>query len=227
MELDLRSILRWVSENYDWAIVLVVQIFIAYHVFFLTRKLSNRARLEHKEKIRQQVEAMLAEIRSKQSEGKVHLLNVSRYFRDYPSGREKLFGGYSGISGYLKSLRFDGIEFFGGEILEVYRGSDGRLSFKGQKEARVFNAYPVGIVPYEWIEYIDSRGDEYGYLPLFFVHFKGKRYWKKPWKRFFPIGYPYRRIVYYRESERYREGNEPPDMKYMLIDEPISDQVRF
>ncbi len=226
MELVLTAILNWISENYDWAIVLMVQIFIAYHVFFLTRKLSNRARLEHKEKISQHVEAMLAEIHNKQLEGKVNILNVSRYFKDYPSGRET-FRGYSGISGYMKSLRFDGIEFLLGEIREVYQRADGELSFKGQKEAMVFNVYAVGIVPYEWIEHIDARGDEYGYLPLFFVHFRGRRYWKKSWKRFLPFGYPYRRIVYYRENERYREGNEPPDMKYILIDELIYDPVRF
>jgi len=127
----------------------------------------------------------------------------------------------------LKSLKFDGIEFFWGEILEVYQKPDGRLSFKGDQEARVFNVYPVGIVPYEWIEYIDAYGDEYDYLPQFFVHFNGKRHWKKSLKRFLPFGYPYRTIVYYRESETYREGSMPLDMKYTLIDEPISDPARF
>jgi len=80
------------------------------------------------------------------------------------------------------------------------------------------------VVPYEWIEHIDPDGDEYGYLPLIYCYFKNRT---KPinwnlWKRFLFFGYPFKRLAYYRESEVYYEGNDPVDMKYRLIHEPIS-----
>jgi hypothetical protein len=106
--------------------------------------------------------------------------------------------------------------------VEIYRKSSGELSFKGEYKEKVFNAFPVGVIPYEWIEYVDLRGDEYGYVPLFYCYFKGKIYWKRSWRRFLPFGYPYKKIVYYRESDVYHEGSDPIDMKYRFIDEPIS-----
>ena len=96
----------------------------------------------------------------------------------------------------------------------IYRKSNQSLSFKGENDEKVFKAFPVGVVPYEWIEHIDLEGDEYGYVPLFYCHFKGRT------RLFF--NYPYKRTVYYRESEVYHEGNDPADMKYSLIYDPIS-----
>jgi len=214
-------ILNWLSKNYEWIIILVIQMFIAYHVFFLSKKLSSRARLETKENIKQKAEELLSKIHTKQLNSEVHLVNINRYFKDYPSNKEKIFKGYSQIKAEIKSTRFDGVSFFCAMPVEVYRKPDGMLSFKGEKEEKVFNAYPVGIVPYEWIEYVDFYGDEYGYVPIFYCYFKGKRYWKKSLKRFLPFGYPYKNIVYYRENEDYHEGSGPADMKYRFIDEPI------
>lgn len=210
----------WLLENYDLLISLFIQIFIAYHVFFLSKKLSSRARLEHKEKIKQKAEELLSEIHSKKLNSEVYMVNINRYFKDYPSNKEKIFEGYSHIKAEIKSTRFDGIQFFCSMPVEVYKKANGKLSFKGEDKEKVFNAFPVGIVPYEWVEYIDLHGDEYGYVPLFYCHFKGKTNWNF-WKRLKFFGYPYKNLVYYRESEVYREGNDPTDMKYRFIDEQI------
>jgi transcriptional regulator with XRE-family HTH domain len=40
--------------------------------------------------------------------------------------------------------------------------------------------------------------------------------------RFLPFGYPYKEVIYYRESSVYHEGSDPVDMKYSFINEPIS-----
>ncbi len=216
------AITSWLSENYGWTISLLIQGFIAYHVFFLSKKLSSRARLEHKEKIKQKAEELLSEIHRKKLNSEVYLVNINRYFKDYPSNKEKIFEGYSHIKAEIKSTRFDGVQFFCSMPVEVYQKSDGKLSFKGEAKEKVFNAFPVGVVPYEWIEYVDLRGDEYGYVPLFYCHFKGKIYWKRSWRRFLPFGYPYKELVYYRQSEVYHKGSDPIDMKYHFIDEPIS-----
>jgi hypothetical protein len=210
----------WLLENYDLLISLFIQIFIAYHVFFLSKKLSSRARLEHKEKIKLKAEELLSEIHSKKLNSEVYIVNINRYFKDYPSNKEKIFEGYSHIKAEIKSTRFDGIQFFCSMPVEVYKKANGKLSFKGEDKEKVFNAFPVGIVPYEWVEHIDLHGDEYGYVPLFYCHFKGKTNWNF-WKRLKFFGYPYKNLVYYRESDVYREGNDPADMKYRFIDEPI------
>jgi len=207
----------WLSENYVWTISLFIQGFIAYHVFFLSKRLSDKAKLEHKERIKQKAEEL-------KFGREVYLVNVKRYFKDYPSNKERVFSGYSHIKAEMKTTRFDGIEFFCG-IKKIYRKPDGGLTLnsKSEKTAKEkIKVFEVGVVPYEWIEYVDLRGDEHGFVPLFFCYFKGKRYWKISFKRHLPFGYPYKEIIYYRESDVYHEGSDPVDMKFRFIDEPIS-----
>jgi hypothetical protein len=217
----INEIKNWIFTNYGWVISLFIQGFIAYHVFFLSKKLSSRARLEHKENIKQKAEKLLSEIHNKKLNSEVYLVNINRYFKDYPSNKEKIFEDYSHVKAEIKSTRFDGVQFFCSMPVEVYRKADEKLSFKGKAKEKIFNAFPAGVVPYEWIEHVDLRGDEYGYVPLFYCHFKGKTNWNF-WKRLNFFGYPYKNLDYYRESEVYHEGNDPADMKYRFIDEPIS-----
>lgn len=208
--------INWLSENSIGILQIIIGGFIAYHVFFLSKRLTHKTKLEHKERIKKKAEEL-------KLGKKVYLINVKRYFRDYPSNKEEMFGGYSHIKAEIKIARFDGIEFFCG-IKEIYRKPDGNLTLNSasaktaQEKIKVFE---VGVIPYEWIEYVDLRGDEHGFIPLFFCYFKGRRYWKNSLKRFLPFGYPYKEIIYYRESEVYHEGSDPVDMKYRLILEPI------
>lgn len=217
----LNSIWIWFSENYGWAISLLIQVFIAYHVFFLSKRLSRRARLEHKEKIKFKADQLLSEIHRNKLRTDVYLVNVKRYFKDYPSNKEKMFEGYSHIRAGIKASRFDGIEFFSGMPIGIYQKADGRLSMTGADHEKVYNAFPVGIVPYEWIEHIDSSGDEFAYFPLIYCRFKGRTHWRF-WRRLLFFGFPYKHLIYYRLSDTYREGHDPTDMKYTLIQEPIS-----
>lgn len=219
----MNSLINWLIENYQWILGLLVQIFIACLVLLLSIKLSSKAKLKHKAKIKKKAEELLSNIQKENLNRKVYLININRYYKDYPSNKEKLLSGYSLISAEIKSTKFDGVEFFD-SLLEVYRKSNGKLSFKGDKDEYVFNVYRVGIIPYEWIEYMDLQGDEYSYRPSFYCHFKGKRYWQRSWKRFLPFGYPYKKLVYYRESDHYTEGKDPADWKYSSIDEPISNK---
>ncbi len=214
--------ISWISQNYGWTMSIVVQIFIAYHIFFLSKRLSSKAKLNHKEKIKKKVNELLSEIHREGLNNKVYLVNVNRYFKDYPANTEKFLSGYSHIRAEIKSARFNGIEFFCSMPEQVYKKSDGSLSFNGNNEEEAFIVFPVGIVPYEWIEYVDLDGDEHAYVPLFFCHFNAKIYWKKSWKRFIPFGYPYKELNYYKESGVYRAESDPVSMKYSFIDEPIS-----
>ena len=69
-----------------------------------------------------------------------------------------------------------------------------------------FNALEAGVIPYEWIEYVDARGDEFSYRPQFFTQFNGAD------------KSPYKYSTYYKESEVYHEGNDPIDMKWRIIE---------
>ena len=206
-------ITNWLIENSIGILGIIIGSVIAYHIYFL----SKQSKLEHTERIKQKAEEL-------KLGREVYLVNVKRYFKDYPSNKERMFSGYSHIKAEMKTTRFDGIEFFCG-IKEIYRKPDGCLTLnsKSEKTAKEkIKVFEVGVVPYEWIEYVDLRGDEHGFVPLFFCHFKGKRYWKISLKRHLPFGYPYKEIIYYRESDVYHEGSDPIDMKYRFIDEPIS-----
>lgn len=219
------AIAVWFSENYGWSISLLIQGFIAYHVFWLSQKLSNKTKLEYKEKIKQKADELLSEISRKKLSRKVYLVNIDRYFKDYPSNTEKNFEGYSHIRADIKAIHFDGIEFFAEMPVEVYQKPNGNLSFKGTEKELVFNCYPVGIVPYDWIEYIDPEGDEYGYVPLIYCHFKGRTNWKF-WKHLLFFSYPYKKMTYYKKRNDYKESNSPSDMEYEYISQYISQHIR-
>ncbi|PIR84140.1 hypothetical protein COU18_00050 [Candidatus Kaiserbacteria bacterium CG10_big_fil_rev_8_21_14_0_10_51_14] len=206
---------KWFPVNYGWAISLLIQSFIAYHVFFLSKRLSYRAKLEHSERIKRNVD----EIKLGRE---IYLVNVKRRFKDYPSNKERLISGYSHIKAEMKVARFDGIEFFCG-IKEIYRKPDGKLSLNKKHEQSAtekIKVFEVGVIPYEWIDYIDPRGDEHGYKPLFFCYYRGRRYWKNSLKKYLPFGYPYKEIIYYRESNVYRQY-DPPDWKFTFVNEEV------
>jgi len=215
----LSSIKDCISKNFAMVLSFFVQIFIAYHVFYLSKKLTTKAKLSHKEKIKRKAEKLLAKIYKNELNSEVYLVNIKRYFKDYPSNSEKRLLGYSHIKAEIKSVRFNGIEFFASSPVEIYK-KNGKLSFVGKKENYVFKAFPVGIVPYEDIDYIDLEGDEYAYVPLVYCRFRHKTNWKF-WKRLLFYGYPYDKIIYYKESSYYKETDHP-ELKFELINQKIS-----
>ena len=150
----------------------------------------------------------------------VHLVNTSRYYKDYPSNNLNIHG-YSHIKAELKSARFDGLEFFCSSPEYIYKRKDGKLTTKKEGNKLYYKAFPVGLVPYDWIDHIDIGGDEYGYVPQFFCSFKGSIYWKNSLFNKIFRGYPYSKIMYYIESDVFHSNNDPFIMKYMRIKEPI------
>lgn len=202
-------------NTYSWLISLCIASFIAYHVYFLSKRLSNKNKLEHREKIKDAVQELLVKIKKESLRKKVYLVNINRYFTDYPDNKEKIFNGYSHIRADIKWFSVEWVLFFSDMIQTVYKNDAGQLSFNWKNGVEIFKVAPVWIVPYEWIEYIDLQGDEYGFVPLFFCHFKGFRFWKKWWtwwRRLLPFGYPYKKIIYYILKD---DGN------YTLVNQKI------
>lgn len=196
----------WLLQNIVGIIGIIVGSFIAYHVYFLSKKLDLKDKLTHRDNIRKHIEPILAEIR-KGRNSDVELVNVKKYPKHYLKENKKSRHGYTYLKGELKALRFDGVECFCG-VREIYKTAQGELTLKNLDGAvrENYNVFEVGLVPYEWIEYVDTHGDEFSYRPQFFTRFKGEN------------KYPYKYLVYYKESETYHEGSDPTDMKWRMIE---------
>lgn len=195
----------WILDNLIGIISIIVGAFIAYHVYFLSKRIDLKDKLIHKDEIRKQVEPILQEIR-KGINSKCELINVKKYLIHYPHTNEEDRHGYTYFGGELKALKFDGVEFFSG-VRELYKTQSGNFTLnKKDNEKMNFNIFEVGVIPYEWIEYVDQRGDEFSYRPQFFAEFKGLH--KTPYK------YP----LYYIESDTYYEGSDPMEMKWKLVE---------
>ncbi len=195
----------WILDNLIGIMSIFVGGFIAYHVYFMSKKLDLKDRLSHKDGIRKRVEPILHEIR-KGISSKCELINIKKYLTHYPHRNDENRQGYTYFGGELKALRFDGVEFFSG-VRELYKTPEDNFSLSKEGNERLhFNVFEVGIIPYEWIEYVDPRGDEFSYRPQFFAQFKGLH------------KTPYKYLAYYIKSDTYREGDDPMDMKWRSIE---------
>ena len=182
---------------------ITVSVIVAFSVLYLTKKLGFRDKMDHAQKIRNQVNELLVDIR-KGLNREVLLLNVKKYTAHYPQNNEKNWQGYTCMKAELKTIRFNGISFFA-DIKELYIDEKGKYTLAKTQKKADFNVFKVGIIPYEWIELINPEGDEYDYIPIFFTYFKGR---KKS---------PYHKFDYYKESEHYRKGHDPIDMKFERV----------
>lgn len=197
--------MNWLLENAVGVVGIIVGGFIAYHVYFLSKRLDLKEKLSHRDAIRKNVEPIINEIR-KGINSDSELVNIKKYFTHYPNSNEKDRNGYTCLKAELKGLRFDGVEFFCG-VREVYRKPDDKLSFKQDVNSKreKFNLLEVGLIPYEWIEYVDARGDEFSYRPQFFTKFNGKD------------KSPYKYLTYYKASDTYDKRSDPIEMQYVYV----------
>ncbi len=202
----LAILLAWLSSNSVGLLGIIIGGFIAYHVYFLSKRLGIKDHLIHKAEIKKQVNDLLGD-RGAGVGRKVELINVKKYFTHYPETNEADRNGYTYLGAELKSTRFDGVEFFCAMPVGVYQHNDGKLylkqEFEGQDHIQI--AYPVGLVPYEWIDYVESKGDENVNRPKFFTKFNG------------PKKSPYKYKAYFVESDTYQESIDPPAWKYKVL----------
>jgi len=184
--------------------------FIAYHVFFLSRRLSFQDEMTHGAKVREQVAVLMSDIR-KGYNSKIEFINVKRYKKDYPHNNDENRHGYTYQAAELKGYSYDGVEFFN-SVHDTYLDAEGKLTFKKTKKPAGFGVLEVGVVPYEWIVYIDPVGDDTAYRPQFFTKFKG-RIGKRGKCRV-----PYKSFRFCKVSEHYDPKNDPLEMKYVSVD---------
>lgn len=183
---------------------LLVTGFIAYHIYFLSKSLKFSDKMHHRKSIRESVDLIMYQIR-KGINSEVELMNVSRYLTDYPNNNDETGKGYTYLRAELRGKTFEGVEFFSEMPRELYVNKKGKYTFNKTKSKAGFNAYPVGLIPYEWIEFIDLEGDEYKYVPQFYVEFKGIE------------KFPYKSVSYYKLNDNYDKSNDPIEFKYSSI----------
>jgi hypothetical protein len=183
---------------------ILVSAFIAYNIYFLSKRLTFQDTLLNAAQIREKTDPLLADIR-KGNSSKIEFINVKRYKKDYPHNNEKSRHGYTYQGAELKGYSYDGVEFFN-TVHKGYLDAEGKLTLTETKKAAGFNVFEVGVVPYEWIVYVDPIGDDTAYRPQFFAKFKGK------------FKTPYKTARYYRTSEHYDPKNDPLVMKYMSVE---------
>lgn len=195
----------WLINNIVGVIGILIGGFIAYHVYFLSKRLTFQDKMANSDKIKRQVYKILNEVRNGISR-KVELINTKKYIRHYPHNNKKNRLGYTYLGAELKGPKYNGIEFFCDMPQNLYIDKDGEFTLKktDRTDRKVdFYVYPVGLVPYEWIEYVDTNGDEFSYRPQFFVKFNGKE------------RYPYRCVQYYKRSEVYDKTKDPLEMEFV------------
>jgi hypothetical protein len=127
----------------------LVSSFIAYNIYFLSKRLTFQDTMLNAAQIREKVDVLLADIR-KGYNSKIEFINVKRYKKDYPHNNEENRHGYTYQAAELKGYSYDGVEFFN-TIHEGYLDAAGNLTLKKTKKPAGFNIFEVGVVPYEWI----------------------------------------------------------------------------
>lgn len=119
---------EWVNINYQWLVSTLLSVIIAYHVYYLSKRVTLKDKLEHKEIIKSKTDNLISKIVREGLRRKVLLVNINWYFKDYPSNTEKI-GGYSVIAGEIKATRYDGVEFFCDMPKSIYEREDGKITF--------------------------------------------------------------------------------------------------
>lgn len=208
-------------KDYNWILTLVLQCFIAYHIFYLWKKIGANQKIKHRENIKNLIDKYLYEVVYKKKYYKVYLLNIDNYFNKYPKNEESIITSYSHFKTEIKTTRYDWVEFFESMPIEIYRRKNGKLYFNkiGNKDKKI-KIFPVWIVPYDFIDHINFDWDEYNNAPLIFCKFNKFRIFIKLFPYVF-YKYPYSKIIYYKENENYNEKSDPYDFEYIQIREPI------
>lgn len=163
-------------------------VFVAYHVYLLQKKVSISDKLKHREAMRRIVEKRAGDIRNRQLNSEVMIVNIKRYENDYVSENTKNKDGYVERRSELKGARYDGVEFFD-SIHEVFIKKNGQYTINETENGAGFQVYRAGVIPYDWIKHINLGGDEFRYSPIFFTEYKANN--KEPFAE----------ILYYQHVE--------------------------
>jgi len=118
----------------------------------------------------------------------------------------------------IKESRFEGVGFFWGNT-DIYLTKNKKFSKSKRHNKLYYNAFDIGVIPYEWIESIELNGDDYNSCPQIYCHFKKRNsifkikskhiLEPKLWKYMFDIRLldktPFKEIIYFDKNKSYQE----------------------
>lgn len=126
------------------------------------------ARMEQRGAYRQAVREML---RGRADLPEVHLINTRRYERDYDGEWGANWRGELVRKAELLDVRHNGVEFVI-EVVNTWLDDSGQRTLT-PTEQQSSNALKIGLIPYDFIQFVDSDGNEFSGAPLFYVKFQG------------------------------------------------------
>lgn len=157
----------------------LVGFFSAYWIYKLSKQLSAREKYDHEIRITET-------IRKLKIHGSVIIADVRKYHPLRTDGTNKTY--YKQGAEIYAIVPEYGVQF-------VLRPSD--------------ESIPVGLVPFEWIEYIRERDSEDN-KPIFVCKFKGIRWYRR-------FKSPFIAITYFYKNPNFRAGTDPDFMEFTPV----------
>lgn len=201
-------------KNYNWVIGLIVQGFIAYHIFVLSKRTSKKTELSNTNHLKEEARKIISEAYSSESQRKKLLIIDVRNIKKYPDG--------GCIAGSIKNANYAGIEVHIPIIKKIYKTPNNKLTYKSKGNEFYCDVHLVGVVPYKWIDYIEPHGDEYNscagrifcrfkfYRPYIRTNFQKRSLTLNGYKYLISMNLwyfsPYNEIIYYVKNSKYEKG---------------------
>lgn len=167
-------------DNIFAIISIIVSSAVAFWIYKLTKQLSAKDKFQHEQRITE-------EIRKLPIYKSIILADVSKY---HPLRSDNTNQTYCKQGAELYTV----VSEYGVQV--ILRPSDENI--------------PVGLIPFEWIEYIRQHGDSEDTKPIIVCKFKGVRWYKR-------FKSPFREINYVCENPNYKENADPKFLKYTGI----------
>ncbi len=167
-------------DNMFTTISIIASCFIAFWIYKLTKQLSVKEKFEHEQKI-------IEEIKKLSIYKSVILSDVSKY---HPLREDSTNATYYKQGAEIYTI----IPEYGVQVILI--PSDENI--------------PIGLIPFDWIEYVRQEGDSEDTKPIIICKFKGIK-WYKNFKS------PFKEINYRYKNPNYNEKDDPEFLKYTNI----------
>jgi hypothetical protein len=163
------------------SISIAVSVFIAIYVHKLSRRLSAKEKYEHEVKITNEIQKL-------NGRSNIILADVKKYHPLRQDATNALY--YKQGAEFYTAVPEFGIQFV-------------------QRPDSNHEGIPIGLVPFEWIEYIRDYDSEDS-KPIIVCKFKGVKWYKN-------FNSPFKEINYLYNNPNFREGADPDFMRYTSI----------
>lgn len=220
----------YIIINFIWVLTILIQWVIAYHVYYLSKKIWIDERLQHEQTVSSSIRYIRWDsykgIDSSEFFREVLLVNKDNYYTKYPDNEHSIFSAHTHEKVELMGLSFDWVECIM-KVEELYETNWGNLSFIKRKWSKPITALKVWIVEYNNIYHIDQEWDEFSYRPKIFCSYIWDTRWyiKLRRLRLTRLKTPFIRYRYYKKNWLYKPWIDPYHNEYTLINSRIQDSL--